>query len=651
LFTELQRRSVFKVAAAYLVVAWLVIQVAATVAPQLQLPEWTPRFVTLIVMLGFPVALVLAWVFEVTPDGLRADPAPAGNKRMFTVAAVLVVLTLGWYYRGDLPVAGGGDQPRLAVLPLSNFSPDPENAFFADGLHDDLLTALSRMQGVEVVSRTTMQTFKDSKKKLSDIAQEVGATQVLEGSVRRDATRVRLTVQLIDARNDDHLWAETYDRPLAEALTLQNEVAQAVARAMKVALGDGKAADASLTAVPGAYDLYLKSRLVGDREDKLKLLDSTLLLDPGFTQARAERAAIACLVLWYDETRSAVLVPQSRADIDRARREQPDLPVVDVAEAFYRYYVDRDWTAALAMADRALAKDPNNVDAIGIRGFLLRRLGRRDEALAAGERRFELDPGSTTAAFSLLDLYSFYGRHREATRTIDSVLARLPADAPDRDDLEGYRVFTVYLRTGDRAQALRSLEAARGSMPEALYLERRFGLSDPSAERLAWLAARPDPWQPADDGALYPSALDVAIEADALGETAVRDRALDEAARLYATLSPKVMERPYTIVHHAAFLALRGDRAGAAAEAQRALDASTPDRDATATGQVGLRAAWALARAGETERALEVLEFALRQPGNPAAVVYHEAYLRKVFGDQPRYQAAMKSLEAQFETL
>ena len=655
LFAELQRRSVFKVAAAYLVVAWLAAQAAGLAFPAFEAPAWALRVFLFVLMLGFPIALVLAWVFQMTPEGLRAEPAAVGNKRMYAAAGVIAALALGWYFRDALPSDGHAAQaparnPRLAVLPLSNFSPDPANAFFADGLHDDLLTSLSRMKGVEVISRTTMQTFRDSKLTLAEIAQKIGATQVLEGSVRRDATRVRLTVQLIDARSDDHIWAETYDRPLSDALTLQNEVAQGVAKALKVAIAGG-AEDAPLTAVPAAYDLYLKARVTRDNRIRLKLLDSALLLDPKFTEARAQRARTACQVQWFDETRSDELVPQARADIDQARAERPDLAAIDVAEAFYLYYVGRDWAAALAMADAALAKDPSNGDALFVRSLLLRRLGRRDEAIATAQRRLELDPASFTSINLVADHFHFYRRYRDVIAQIDAFLARQPAESPDRDGLVRARSYFVYLIDGDREAFWQRLETLRPKMTDAQYFGARYGFGDPSVEDIAWLQGKGEAWQKADEGALYPTALDVARDADYLGDAKLRAAALEEAARLYATLPQKVMVRPYTLAHHAHFLALRGDVDGARADVERMLALTTLDKDATATGQIGMFGALALAQAGETSRALDLLEASVGQAGVHPALVYHDAFLRKLLGNEPRYQALMKQIEAKFEKL
>jgi tetratricopeptide (TPR) repeat protein len=356
-------------------------------------------------------------------------------------------------------------------------------------------------------------------------------------------------------------------------------------------------------------------------------------------------------VQWFDETRSDELVPQARADIDQARAERPGLPAIDVAEAFYRYYVGRDWTAALAMADAALAKDPSNGDALFVRSLLLRRLGRRDEAIATAQRRLELDPASATAINLVADHLHFYRRYRDAVAQIDAFLPRMAAGDPERDGLVRFRGYFAYLIDGDREAFWQRLETVRPKLTDAQYRGVRYTFGDPSAEGIAWLQSKGETWQKADEGALYPTALDVALDADYLGDVKLRDAALEDVARLYATLPQKVMDRPYTLAHHAHFLALRGDKEGARAEVERMLALTTPDKDATATGQVGMFGALALAQAGETPRALDLLEASIGLPGVQPALVYNDAFLRKLLGSEPRYQALMKQIAAKFEKL
>lgn len=501
-----------------------------------------------------------------------------------------------------------------------------------------------------------MQTFRDSKLTLAEIAQKIRATHVIEGSVRRDDLRVRLTVQLIDARTDDHLWAETYDRPLTDALTLQSAVAKEVAQALRVAMGGG-AAEAPPSAVPAAYDLYLKARLTTDLEDQLKLLDSALLLDPGFTLARAKRASAACLTLWFDGTRLVELAAQARADIDRARTERPGLPEIDIAESEYIYRVLRDYPAALAIVERVLASDVNNVEALGLRGAVLRRLGRAEESLAAARRHRELDPNNPNTAIGLVDILGFYGKYREAIGVLDEAMTRLPPDATsDLENLERWKVNLSFMLTGDVEALVHWAESKQSRTPEVE--EVLWAARGPSVERLAYLASLRDEWAKQANSLVYPMALNVALDADFLGDRAALQQALDEAERLYATLAPEVMALPQVYAHHAQLLALSGESAAAIAEVERAINALPPGEDVLIASNIRSTAVFTLARAGAEDRAIEVAENLMNaqrsgglQLQTLGAFDYHDKIYQALLGDDPRYQALLKKIEARFEKL
>lgn len=544
------------------------------------------------------------------------------------------------------------DHPRLAVLPLANFSPDPDNAFFTDGLHDDILTALSRLKGVDVISRTTMQTFRDSRNTLSEIAAKLGATHVLEGSVRRDELRVRLTVQLIDARTDDHLWAETYDRPLTDALALQSAVATEVASALKVAIGAGAITEAPTT-VPAAYDLYLKARVTTDSDDQLKLLDSALLLDPAFTLARAARAATATEVLWAKGWRLVELGRQVRADIDQARHEQPGLIEVDVAEGYYAYRVQRDYRAALEIVDRVLAAGANTVEGLSLRAFLLRRIGRRDEALASIRQALEFEPGNARIVGYCAEMLMYYGRFRDAIRVLDQAQANSPNLA---EDLFPHRLNAEFYLTGDIEPVNTWAESVRD---DENYKSAYYEWQGPSPERLEFFMSEREDWlQAGGNASLVPRALVIAVDADLLGRQSIAQQALAEAELLYQTIAPELMALPENQALHALVPALRGDSAAAIAEVERAIAGASPSRDLPAANNTRYYAIVSLARAGARDRAIEVLRslvegdvidgVALQDDG---AFTYHDKVLRALLGEDPRYQALMRKIADQFEPL
>ena len=280
---ELKRRNVFKVGAAYLVAAWLLIQVAATMAPQLQLPEWAPRLITLILLIGFPIALILAWFLERTPEGLKAEPAAQGNKRVVGTAIVLAALAVGWYLRGQ-PVAEQDSQPQggdarwtvaeagkatpaapsdaadgktadpaapgsepapvprrsIAVLPFVNMSGDAEQEYFADGLSEEILNSLTRIEGMQVAGRTSSFQFKGKSEDLRAIGQKLGVASVLEGSVRRGKDTMRVTAQLVRVSDGIHVWSQTYDRAPDDTLAVQLDIAEHVAGALDVVLDEAQ---------------------------------------------------------------------------------------------------------------------------------------------------------------------------------------------------------------------------------------------------------------------------------------------------------------------------------------------------------------------------------------------------------------------------
>jgi TolB-like protein len=335
ILAELQRRSVFKVGAVYLVVGWLLIQIAATVFPSFGIPDWALRLTTLLVLLGFPVALVLAWAFELTPEGVKVETGGVGSKRMFAVAAVLVAITLGWWLRAP----SGGAEPEqvearsIAVLPFQNMSGDQQNEYFSDGISEEILNSLAQMPELKVAARTSSFSFKGQSKEIPDIARELEVRMVLEGSVRKQGERVRITAQLIDARKGFHIWSQTYDRDLKDIFAIQDEIAHAIANELKIKLAavhdDGGRPD---TTDLVAYDEYLKAMQLWQAREEPNLREadrlfrSALARDPDFAKAWAGVALVwTVLPEWSTEP----LVPAwaiARDAAEHATALDPTLP-------------------------------------------------------------------------------------------------------------------------------------------------------------------------------------------------------------------------------------------------------------------------------------------------------------------------------------
>jgi len=295
LFNEFKRRKVFKLSAAYLVVAWVLIQIADTVAPQLNLPEWAPRLITLILLLGFPLVLVLAWIFDLTPEGIRVEIHTAKDNRIFITAGFLAAAVVTWYLwdrHSDIPV--DLNERSIAVLPFVNISGDPENEYFSDGISEEILNDLARMPELRVAARTSSFAFKDQQKEVPEIAAALNVALVLEGSVRRQGEQVRISAQLIDAASGFNLWSDTYDRSLRDVFKTQDEIADEVARALQLQLGSRKRAHRSEHKIhPDTYDKYLRARDLLNKRGSVALkkaaalFEEVIVADPQFAEAYA----------------------------------------------------------------------------------------------------------------------------------------------------------------------------------------------------------------------------------------------------------------------------------------------------------------------------------------------------------------------------
>src|SRR6266853_1975056 len=301
-FKELQRRKVYRVAAAYIIAAGFIIQIGSAVFPAWDLPNWTLRLVVVLLLAGFPIALILAWAYDVTPQGIRVTPttsAPGAHRRrnliMLIATGVVVSATAGFFL---LPRASARKLDKsIAVLPFQNLSDEKENAYFADGMQDDILTNLSKIGDLKVISRTSVMSYRDGARNAREIGKSLGVGTLLEGSVRRSGNRVRVNVQLINANNDEHIWAEDYDRDLTDVFAIQTDLAQKIASALQARLSPNEKArlDNRPTQNPDAYLLFVQAHDYANRTDMFRdtslkaeqLFEEAIKLDPNFAAAFA----------------------------------------------------------------------------------------------------------------------------------------------------------------------------------------------------------------------------------------------------------------------------------------------------------------------------------------------------------------------------
>ena len=459
LIAELKRRKVFKVGAAYLVVGWLLIQIAATVAPQLNLPEWAPRLITFVIVLGFPIAILLAWVVDLSPEGIRIEGAPLGNKRIIAIVVVMAVLAVGWYWKGrpSQQIAGVAER-SIAVLPFVNMSADPDQEYFSDGIAEELLNRLAQFPDLKVAARTSAFQFKGKNLDIGEIGRRLNVAHVLEGSVRKGGTTLRITAQLIDSRSGYHLWSETYDRDASDVLKVQDEIASAIANALEARLG-GKAVIASPahSADPAAYDDYLQGRAFVARRylenlDKaISAFDRAIARDPKYSAAHSGRAFAYLLRPMWDSPDTATALAGARGSADKAILLDPDNAEAYMVRGMAAWF-SRDATSASADLDRALALSPGSADVLNLDGDFRLSIGDLGRAEREKRQAMALDPLAFVHPMNLSDILGEQGRYEEAVVYAQQAVA-LGASSFVYD-----RLLFASVRAGHFEQAKATLE-------------------------------------------------------------------------------------------------------------------------------------------------------------------------------------------------
>src|SRR5437762_4214298 len=470
-FEELRRRKVYRVAAAYIIAAGFIIQIASAIFPAWELPNWTFRFLVTLLLIGFPTALILAWAFDVTPEGIRATKAPAAethvrrNVIILAATGVIVSIAAGFFL---LPRASAGKIDKsIAVLPFENLSDEKENAYFADGIQDDILTNLAKIGDLKVISRTSVMPYRGSGvRNARDIGKALGVGTLLEGSVRRIGNRVRVNVQLINANNDEHIWAEDYDRDLTDVFAIQTDLAGRIASALQAKLSPNEKArlDHRPTQNPDAYLLFVQAHDYASQREMFNdtslkaepLFEQAIKLDPNFALAFA---GLSMAESWLYHTADPVPARREKARLnaDEALRLQPDLPEGHLALGFSYYYGDRNYERALAEFGIARRGLPNESQAYLAIGSIQRRQGKWVESNANLEKAATLDPKNTNVLMNLCYSYMAQRDFEAANKTVD----RLIAASPQSFQARGLKGFVALQWKGDLSAA----EKVFSSMP------------------------------------------------------------------------------------------------------------------------------------------------------------------------------------------
>jgi len=476
LFEELKRRNVFKVGAAYLVIAWVTAQVLQLTFESFATPAWVMKTVLVLLAAGFPLALVLAWGFELTPGGLRREAAADIDRSRFAslknsfglmvaVAAAgglaYFVMTQAWHPESEY--IAPGKVRSIVVLPLDNLMNDPDQGYFVEGMHDALITELSKIKALRVISRTSAMHYQGSGKSVPEIARELDVDAVIEGSVLKAGDTVRVTAQLIEARTDRHIWADNFDRKLGDILKLYAEVTREIADHIRVSLTPDEAASltASGTVDPEVYELYLKGRHLcfkwGPQEMRrgIDLLQYAVSLDPRHAPSHALLAS--CLVdsAFFEYMLPVEIDSRARTAARVAVQLDEQLAEAHVALGAVRYYLEFNPKAADAEYLKALALNPNSTDALLHISWLYTELGRFDASMGPTLRAVELDPLSTAAVNALGQIHYL---SRDFDRAIEEFENALELDPGDPS--LNYYVARAFLQKAQFERAIASFRTA-----------------------------------------------------------------------------------------------------------------------------------------------------------------------------------------------
>jgi TolB-like protein len=489
LFAELKRRNVYKVAAAYAVVAWLLMQVASQIFPFFEIPNWVVRLVVLLLVIGFPIALIIAWAFETTPEGIkRTAAADAAGQRSHGGAWIYIVLigaalSVSLFFVGRYTAGHGTSQVRevttasteksIAVLPLLNESGDPKDEYFSDGLSEELIAALAQISGLKVIGRSSSFRFKDRKEEPKTIGEKLGVSTLLDGTVRKQGDRVRIVAELVNAANGIQLWTQTFDRELKDIFAVQEEIAKAVAESLKVTLlgSPDRPAQRGAPSNVEAHNAYLQGhfhfqrRNLEDYRKAVGYFDQAIRLDPNYALAYAERSEawtfIGDLTGQHEPAWS-----NARSDAGKAVAIAPDLAEAHAALGFVRFLVDWKFTEGLNELKRAKELSPSNPTANDVLARLIVYLGRIGEAERQGRQAVELDPLSVTAQNNLARILFYAGKLDEA----DAIARRSAELQPAAAATHRWQALIAAQR-GDGAMALREAQLE----PDEGY--RRFELA------------------------------------------------------------------------------------------------------------------------------------------------------------------------------
>ena len=658
-FKELRRRNVYRVGAMYAVAGWLLVQIATQVLPIFEVSALALRLIVLVILAGFPVALALSWIYEVTPQGIKRteEVAPhesithrTGRRLDFVIIAVLgvavIFLVVQHYWMPQKTSPVPVTDKSVAVLPFENLSDDKANGYFADGIQDEILTRLAKVGALKVISRTSTAHYASNPTNLPEIARQLGVANILEGSVQKAGDAVHINVQLIKAATDDHLWAEVYNRKLDDIFGVEGEVAGAIADALNAKLSGAEAA--ALAKKPtdnaAAYEAFLRGRALNlagagyaNSRQAAAAYAEAVRQDPQFAAAWAQLAIVTGYMYFNNVDTDKYSAQSIKLAADNALRLQPQLDEAQLAQASYLYRVQHDFAGAEKVAAALVQQSPNNNRALQILGLVERRQGKWESSIAHMQQAAILDPRNAGLLTSIGgETFTNLRRFDEAHRWLDRALEIAPSDTLAL----GYKVsaFQSEGRIEEAGHMLAQLPPTAIDAGIALYrgFQRMYERRYPQAiGELQSVLAQPED---ALNGLGPQLSLQLGIAQHAAGQTAPAQVTFEQLIARIAPQAEQVDDSQMPVVLGVAY-AFAGKPEAALKQARRAVELYGSDALQRPTAEQALAQVQTLA--GDHAAAIATLESSLKVPGGLTAALLRLDPAWDPLRGEPRFQALL----------
>src|SRR6266702_1361807 len=668
-FAELKRRNVYKVAVAYIVAGWALAQGIAQVFPVFNVPNWVVRLIVVLTIIGFPFALIFAWAFEITPEGLKrteeADAMPASarptSRTWIYIIVIGVVISAGLFFLG-YTAGNSSTSPQkdksIAVLPFQSLSQDKNDAYFADGVQDQILTNLAKVSDLKVISHTSVRQYKTgAERNMREIGRQLGVAYIMEGSVQRGRDRLRINAQLIDARTDSHVWGETYDRTAADLFAIQSELAQSIVTQLKAKLSPEQKAEIEErpTQDLDAFELYIQAKAIVDSYinatdvraallQAVKALDEAIKRDPNFVSAYCYSARANDLLFFFDLDPTPERISLAETAVNSALRLRPDSAEAHFARADYLFRCLRGYDRALEELAIARPGLPNSTPFFILSGYINRRRNHFPEAERDFSTAFALDPRNPNAYNLLADTYILQRRFPEAVHVYDNVLAA-GEDVPIVRFRRANCVLNGTGNTGPMRDILTKypeMEFAGSQTPVRSWMAMLDG-NYAEAERVLVASPRED-FQDVDLSFYFPKSWFQAMVARAKGDSARATAALRECREIIAQRLIVKPEHARTIAVLAQVDAGLGQKDLAIREAQHAIELMPVSKDIYDGALVLEGLAQVYTWSGDRDRAIELVQKLVTMPSyiNYARLKLHPLW-SPLRGD-PRFEEIVASL-------